>query len=77
MALRVSVQLVPCVWAGVFSPWQTHRTLCVGSAVLASQLVKPLVMCVWPGSGHLTAAANQEPGKKNQLYINLIKPPIF
>lgn len=45
----------------VSSPWQKHKTLCVGSAVLASQPLLHLVMCAWPDSGHLTAAAIPEP----------------
>lgn len=47
--------------ACVFSPSRKHRTLCVGSAVLASQEAMLRVTCAWPGSGHLTAAANPLP----------------
>lgn len=53
--------------AFVLSPWRTRRTLCVDSAVLASQPSLPLVMCAWPGSGLLTAAANPEPETKRHL----------
>lgn len=45
----------------VFSPSRKHRTLCVGSAVLVSQELMLRVTCAWPGSGHLTAAANPLP----------------
>lgn len=43
------------------SPWQKHKTLCIGSAVLVSQPLLRPVMYAWPDSGHLTAAANPEP----------------
>lgn len=45
----------------IFSPWRTHRTLCVGSAVLVFRPPLLLVTCAWPGNGHLTAAANPGP----------------
>lgn len=56
----------------MFSPWRTHRTLCVGSAVLASQPPLPPATCAWPGSGHLTAAANPEPAMKRTFFILLL-----